>query len=107
MAQNIMDRVEELTNLGFKRWQKNGMDRMYINSTTLGLECTYYKTGNISTAFFDGERISNSMGYKLKNAKTYIDLVRGQIVSDSEILAAAAAKLVGADYSWGDTRITL
>ena len=104
----IMDRIEELEGLGFSRWQKNGMDRMYINASTLGLECTYYKTsGNISGAWFKGNDISNSEARKLKASKTYIDLNKKSLVSDSARLLAAAADLIGADYSYGDNRIDL
>lgn len=107
MKKDITERIEELTALGFNRWQKNGMDRMYINASTLGLICTYYKTGNISGAEFNGERVSNSEGYRLKSSKTYIDLKLKRLVSDSARLAAAAAELIGADYSYGDTIIAL
>ena len=55
MKKDITERIEELTAMGFKRWQKSGMDRMYINASTLGLICTYYKSGNISSAEFAGE----------------------------------------------------
>lgn len=104
----IMDRIEELTKMGFNRWTKNGMDRMYINATTLGLICTYRKSGSISCAEFRGEYISNSEGYRLKAAKTYIDLNHKRIVSDSARLAAAVAELIGVDeYRGGDTIIAL
>lgn len=99
--------IEELTAKGFRRWQKNGMDRMYIDAAALGLVCTFYKTGNISSAEFRGESISNSEGAKLKAAKTYIDLNANRIVSDSARLAAAAADLIGVEYSYGETIITL
>ena len=88
-------KIEELQKLGFNRWQKNGMDRLYVNAGTLGLTCTYYNTGNIRTAYFGGEEISNSRGRRLKAAKTYIDLVKGLIVSDESELAHAAAELSG------------
>lgn len=104
---DIMDRIVELEGKGFKRWQKNGMDRMYINASALGLICTYYKTGNISNAEFRGDHISNSEGYRLKAAKTYIDLNQKRIVSDSARLAAAAADMIGVNYSYGDTIIAL
>ena len=107
MKKDITERIDELTGLGFNRWQKNGMDRMYINAGTLGLICTYYKSGNISGAEFAGERVSNSEGYRLKTAKTYIDLKLKRLVSDSARLAAAAAELIGAEYSYGETIIAL
>ena len=107
MVVDITDRIEEMEAKGFKRWQKNGMDRMYINASALGLICTYYKTGNISNAEFRGNQISNSEGYRMKGAKTYIDLNNKRIVSDSARLAAAAADLIGVEYSYGDTIIAL
>ena len=99
--------IEELTAKGFNRWQKNGMDRMYINSSALGLNCSYYKTGSISAATFNGKDISNSEAGKLKAAKTYIDLKTNMIVSDSCRLAAAVADLLGIDYSYGDRQIAI
>lgn len=103
----LMDRIEELEKLGFNRWQKNGMDRMYINAGTLGLTCTYHKTGSISYAEFKGEYVSNNQARAMKAAKTYIDMVKNQIVSDSATLAAAAAELIGADYRYGERIIAL
>lgn len=93
--ENLMENIEALEKLGFKRWTKNGMDRMYINASALGLTCTYYKTGNISSATFDGKSISNSEGYRMKSAKTYIDLVNPCVVSDSPTLARKVAELIG------------
>lgn len=107
MAMDITDRIEELEAKGFKRWQKNGMDRMYINASTLGLICTYHKSGTISSADFNGERVSNSEGRRMKDAKTYIDLKLKKLVSNNVRLAAAAAELIGANYSFGDTIIAL
>jgi len=80
---------------------------MYINASVLGLICTYRKSGSISCAEFRGESISNSEGYRLKAAKTYIDVNQKRIVSDSARLAAAAADLIGVDYSYGETIIAL
>jgi len=104
---DITERIEELEAKGFKRWQKNGMDRMYINASDLGLVCSYYKTGNIRDATFQGDSISNGEASRMKSAKTYIDLVKKCIVSDNAMLAAAAADLVGATYSYGETVIAL
>ena len=69
--------------------------------------CAFYKTGNISSAEFKGEAISNSEGAKLKASKTYIDLNKKVLISDSAVLAAAAADLIGAEYSYGEKIIAL
>jgi len=51
--------IKELERLGFTRWTKGNMDRMYVNASALGLECEYYNTGNIHRATFCGEIVSN------------------------------------------------
>ena len=107
MKKDLMDRIPELESMGFSRWQKNGMDRMYINASTLGLTCRYYKTGNISSAEFNGKMISNCQARRIKFSKTYIDLIKRRLVSDNEMLLAAAADLIGVDYSYGDTSVAL
>jgi hypothetical protein len=40
----------------------------------INLEVDRYNTGNISSAFLDGEKISNSKAYKYLQGKAYIDL---------------------------------
>ena len=91
----ICERIEELEELGFKRWQKGQFDRLYINADKLGLECRYYKTGNIKSAWFGGEEISNSEGYRMKAAKTYIDVATGEVISTNSTLRKAAMELAG------------
>ena len=83
------------------------MDRMYINASALGLSCSFYKSGNISYAEFNGEHISNTKASGLWMSKTYIDLIRKTLVSESATLAAAAAELIGVKYSQGDKIIRL
>lgn len=101
------EKIAELTAKGFTRWQKGAMDRLYINARDLGLTCTYYKTGNISSATFNGESISNSQAGRMKAAKTYIDLNKDLIVSDNATLAAAVAEILGIDYTSGETIIKI
>ena len=90
--------IAALESKGFKRWTKETargtLDRLYINSTLLGLELEYYKTGNISDAYLNGERISNSRGYSYKSAKTYVDVQTGMVHSDQDFFAEAAQSIV-------------
>ena len=79
---------------GFKRWTKEGMDRMYIGAHALGLSCDYYNTGNIRDAELNGKSISNSRARRLKEMKTYLDLTTMTIVSGDEELAHLAADLI-------------
>lgn len=86
--------IKALEDKGFKRWTKGTMDRMYINASTLGLECTYYNTGNIKSAEFRGERLSNADGRRYKAAKTYIDITTGAVHSDIQALKDAVQEIL-------------
>ena len=88
-------KIAALEAKGFKRWQKGTMDRLYVNAPVLGLECEYYRTGNIYRATFQGALISNSEGYRIKNAKTYIDVKTWKVFSDHKWCKEAAAQLAG------------
>lgn len=93
------DEIKTLTDRGFKRWTKklsNGkvMDRLYINPEYLGLELTRYKSGNISSATFNGERISNSEARRIEGTKCYVDIATKEVVCDREDLKQAAQEVV-------------
>jgi GNAT superfamily N-acetyltransferase len=87
--------LKMMEKMGFKHWTKGGHDRMYINWYSLGLECEYYKTGNISYAEFNGEKISNSEAYRIKNARTYVDLDTMELHSTHWMCENAAKALLG------------
>lgn len=61
--------AEKLEDLGIEAWERDGMKRYYINDDQLeavfGLSIGRYNTGNISSAWLNDERISNSKAYKL------------------------------------------
>ena len=95
VVKKIVDRIEELEALGFKRWQKGNMDRLYINASMLGLNYGRYNTGNIKWAEFQGNSISNCQARRMLSAKTYIDVKTEKVYSDSYTLERAAAELAG------------
>ena len=95
----VIDRIEELEALGFKRWTKNGMDRLYIDARSLGLVCHYYKTGNISVAWFDGEVVSNAEGRRMLTAKTFIDIKTEKVYSTNRDLGSKAAQISGCEIA--------
>lgn len=68
---------------GGNRWTKAGHDRVYFNDVNdlFGIEFTYYKTGNMSSAKLHGEFISNCKGRKLANtlAGAYVDLADNSV----------------------------
>ena len=88
-------KIAELTGKGFSRWTKGNIDRLYINSTQLGLVCSYYDTGNIKSAEFCGHSISNCQARRYKAAKTFIDIKTEKVYSDYPTLKEAACKLAG------------
>lgn len=85
--ENIMDHVAEIEALGFKRWTKGDMDRLYISAEALGLD-TERQT-------FKGERISGSLCREMANGKTYIDLRTKMIVSSNCDMAYEVAVMIG------------
>jgi hypothetical protein len=66
---NKEKKVAKMIEMGGKEWIKGSMHRIYFNIEALmnivGLKCSYYNTGNISSATFDGEVISNSRAKKI------------------------------------------
>ena len=60
--------IEKLKALG-SEWIKGGFHRIYFGREALrkiiGLELNFYNTGNVSSAYQDGELISNTKANKL------------------------------------------
>lgn len=54
---------------------RTGQNRRYINNYAplLGLDVERYKTGNVSYATLDGEKLSNSRASQMLNAKVWLD----------------------------------
>lgn len=69
---------------GFKRWTKNGMDRLYIDAEALGLEVERYGTGNIKSATWQGEKVSNADARRILASKAYIDVETGELHVSSD-----------------------
>jgi hypothetical protein len=103
--QSREDIIEALTKK-FGRWTKKGSngkvyDRIYFNGTDLGMEVSYYRSGNISSAAVDGESISNCEARRIMGSKAYFDLTDNTLHMDStmerhfgtKITAAVAALL--------------
>ena len=74
--------IAAMENLGFKRWAKHGRDRLYINYWELGVEYSYYNSGNICGCKVGDEYVSNSEGGRIKGSKFYIDLKKRAICID-------------------------
>lgn len=89
----IVERIEELEKLGFRRWTKGDYDRLYISPEFLGLSLEFYKSGNVCHAELDGEEISHRKAEGLRACKTYIDVKTEKVYSDCKLFAEAAKKL--------------
>lgn len=76
--------IEKLESKGFKRWTKNGMDRLYINCESYGVEITRNSKGGIDHVTFNGEGTSNANGYRLINTKCWLDVNTGELHIKSE-----------------------
>lgn len=98
--QSREDIIEALTKK-FGRWTKQGFngkvfDRIYFNATDLGMEIEYYRTGNISRAEIDGERISNCEARRILASKAYFDLTDNTLHMDSTMSAHFGSKITAA-----------
>lgn len=75
--------TDTMTAIGGNRWTKNGHDRVYLNNWTdfAGIETSHYNTGNISSATYQGEVISNSQAGKLLGCidKVWFDSADGKL----------------------------
>ncbi|BFP50050.1 hypothetical protein KCMC57_64180 (plasmid) [Kitasatospora sp. CMC57] len=75
--------ADTMTAIGGNRWQRNGMDRVYLNdwADLAGLAISRYGTGNISSASWQGENISNSQAGKLLGSidKVWFDAADGEL----------------------------
>lgn len=73
--------VETITAIGGRRWQKNGMDRVYLNNWEdfAGLEITRYGSGRVSSASLPGGAIANGRVHGILDAieKVYFDTADG------------------------------
>lgn len=76
MTEEMIKKAEEM---GAKRWQAHGKDRLYINADALGYVYDCYNTGNISHAYLNAEMISNCEMRRVLGAKTYIDVETGKL----------------------------
>ena len=78
--------IEKLVALGATRWSKYGKDRIYLKNIAkeLGLEFERYNTGNICSATFKGEVISNSKCGRMlgQMEKAFIDITTSEIVME-------------------------
>lgn len=79
MATITNEQIRKFEDAGCSYWLKGKYERIYIPITKLGLELDHYKSGNICSARFDGESISNSQGRKLESMKFWVEVATGEL----------------------------
>ncbi|WP_107055767.1 helix-turn-helix domain-containing protein [Streptomyces sp. NRRL F-5135] len=76
--------ADTMVAIGGRRWQKNGMDRVYLNNWTefSGLDVDYYRSGNVASAEFLGRAIANGRvgGIVGSISKVYFDVPTGRLM---------------------------
>jgi hypothetical protein len=108
--------IEALIALGGQSWTKGDNYRIYFNdpATWAGLELEHYNTGNISSAAWRGEDISNAQGALISGAveKLWFDVpawkwmarlnpyAKTRHASKAEILDAALKHIQEAVTAW-------
>lgn len=81
MAALTEDQIDRLIDAGGRRWTKAGYDRIYINWNVIGLELDFYKSGNVSWAAWQGDRISHTDGWRIQAGKAFVDIATSEIVA--------------------------
>ncbi|WP_431935763.1 helix-turn-helix domain-containing protein [Micromonospora sp. RP3T] len=95
---------EQIETIGGKPWSSGDgrINRVYINpglfARLMGLEVSYYNTGNIRHAEINGEHISNAEAGRILASKVYLEAGKLHIRTDSrwhedDILAAIATEV--------------
>ncbi|MGW2181281.1 hypothetical protein ACWCXX_24910 [Streptomyces sp. NPDC001732] len=82
-ARTVVLTAELLVAIGGRRWQKNGMDRVYLNDWEqyTGIDVSRYGTGNICGATLDGRDIANGRATRALDAieKVWFDTADGRL----------------------------
>jgi len=82
-ARPVVFSTEAMIAIGGNRWTKAGHDRVYLNDwpAFAGIETSRYNTGNIASASYQGEHVSNSQAAKLLDCidKVWFDAADGRL----------------------------
>lgn len=77
--------IAKLESAGFNRWIKGGMDRLYIDAETLGLEVKVSRSGKaLSEGIWCGSEVYKQEATEILASKVWIDVATGElhVVSD-------------------------
>lgn len=89
-----MELITRLVQAGGKEWTGGTNHRIYFKpQNILGMEVECYKSGSLRNVTLAGERVSNSKAGKIINAKLYVDVATGEVVTDLEPEFAKMARI--------------
>lgn len=72
--------IEKILELG-NEWKGGSHHRVYFNDfSEFGLDVSFYKTGNVSGATWQGESLSNGKATEMLSAKIYYDMNENKFV---------------------------
>lgn len=73
------DEIERLEDMGFRRWTKGDMDRLYIDADKLGLECDFKRDHEPCLGSWQGRRVSNADCRRIYYSKVWVDVKDGSL----------------------------
>lgn len=89
-----MELITRLVEAGGKEWIGGTNHRVYFKpQNILGLDVEYYKSGSLRNVTLNGERISNSKAGRIINAKLYVNVTTGEVITDLEPEFAKMARI--------------
>ena len=75
--------IAALQEEGFTLWEGSNRARLYFPATEAGLEIERHKSGSISHAELNGEKISNNQAGRMLNGTVYINAKTGDLICDN------------------------
>lgn len=73
------EQIKRYEDAGFRRWTKADMDRLYIDTTKLGLECEYKRDHEPCLGHWQELDISNADCRRIYYSKVWVDVKDGSL----------------------------
>lgn len=78
------EQIKKYEDAGFRRWTKAGMDRLYIDTTKLGLECDFKRDHEPCLGKWQDKDVSNADCRRIYYSKVWVDAKDGSLHVRSE-----------------------
>jgi hypothetical protein len=73
------EQIARYEDAGFSRWTKRDMDRLYIDTTRLGLECDFKRDHEPCLGDWQGKRVSEADCRRIYFSKVWVDVRDGSL----------------------------